>query len=234
MCRGFLDEPNTQSETDMLKELLHRIYALSLSPAERRHRLVGPPKLWQMKRDFQISFLKRSGLEEHHYLLDVGCGTLRGGIPIIDYLLPQRYTGVDVRPGVLEEARKEVNDAGLADKQPFLILANGTQELPSSYDFVFAFSVFMHMTDENLASTLEMILPHLKPSGVVLANVNVGEDRSEAWQGFPVVWKPLAEYESFFHRYGLDTEDLGTLRSLGHVSGFEDQDEQRMLRLTRL
>ena len=53
---------------------------------EKRASLVGPPKLWQSKRDCQIKFLLEHGLKQDHYLLDLGCGVLRGGIPIINYL----------------------------------------------------------------------------------------------------------------------------------------------------
>ena len=52
----------------------------------RRHGLVGRPELWQQKRDFQIAFLREHGLLPAHVLVDLGCGTLRGGIPIIAYL----------------------------------------------------------------------------------------------------------------------------------------------------
>jgi len=46
-----------------------------------------------MKRRFQIDFFRRQGLRPDQTLFDLGCGTLRGGIPIIDYLEPGFYTG---------------------------------------------------------------------------------------------------------------------------------------------
>ena len=76
----------------------------------RRHSLVGRPELWQLKRDFQISFLREHGLEPGHFLLDIGCGTLRGGIPIIEYLDAGSYVGIDVRSEAIEEARRELRE----------------------------------------------------------------------------------------------------------------------------
>ena len=69
-----------------------------------RHHWVGPQDLWRMKRQFQIDFLLRMGLQPDEDLLDLGCGTLRGGIPMIEYLHAGKYVGVDVRAEVLAEA----------------------------------------------------------------------------------------------------------------------------------
>src|SRR5215470_4161956 len=92
------------------------IKSLTQSKEERRHALVGASHLWKMKRDFQIQFLKTMALQPQHYLLDLGCGTLRGGIPLIGYLDEGHYTGVEVREATLKEARKELRDADLEKK----------------------------------------------------------------------------------------------------------------------
>jgi len=43
-----------------LRDLIRRIKSLTLPREERRHSLVGPAKLWRMKRDFQIGFFEKS------------------------------------------------------------------------------------------------------------------------------------------------------------------------------
>src|ERR1017187_3496889 len=53
-------------------------------------------------RRFQIALLKERGLVPSHRLLEIGCGPLTGGIPIIDFLEPDNYVGVDVRSSVLD------------------------------------------------------------------------------------------------------------------------------------
>src|SRR5207237_3852901 len=78
---------------------------------ERRSAMVGPASLWQMKRDFQINFLRSMGLEPENYLLDIGCGVLRGGIPIIQYLAEGHYYGIEVRSDALEEGTRSLRDA---------------------------------------------------------------------------------------------------------------------------
>ena len=81
-----------------------------------RHDWVGPG-YHEMKRDFQITSLKSLGLQPRHVFLDLGCGTLRGGIPIIDYLETGNYWGVDVRSKVLSEARNELAEYCLQTKE---------------------------------------------------------------------------------------------------------------------
>jgi len=203
---------------------------------ERRHALVGPARLWKMKRDFQIDFLKRMRLEPEHFLLDLGCGTLRGGLPLIEYLEDGHYFGVEVRPEVLEEGRKELREAGLEHKRPTLLVADRMSDLviDHQFDFVWAFSVLIHMNDEALSDTLSMVRNHLRPGGAFFANVNLGEEATKGkWQGFPVVSHPLAYYAELCDKNGLEALDIGPLQEYGHLSGVEAQDQQRMLKIVK-
>jgi len=61
------------------------------------------------------------GLLPKHRLLDIGCGVLRGGIPLIEYLDAGHYVGVEARTEVLKEARKELAKSGLEGKRPLLV-----------------------------------------------------------------------------------------------------------------
>ena len=123
----------------------------------RRHGLVGRPELWQQKRDFQIAFLREHGLQPTHVLVDLGCGTLRGGIPIIAYLDESSYVGIDVRGEAIEEARNELQEHGLAHRRPELIATPSlaSVDLGRTADYVWAFSVLMHLADERLDECLD-------------------------------------------------------------------------------
>ncbi|MFP7722482.1 class I SAM-dependent methyltransferase [Lysobacter sp. A3-1-A15] len=184
-----------------------------------------------MKRLFQIEFLRGRNLAPADHLLDLGCGTLRGGIPLIDYLDAGGYVGIDVREEVIVEARAELELHGLGDKRATLLATDGLAALAlgRSFDVVWAFSVLIHMDDAHLEEALEFTARHLAPAGVLYANVNVGERAPGGWQGFPVMWRPLAAYADAARRAGLEVEDLGALGGLGHDSGVAAQDAQRML-----
>ena len=51
---------------------------------------------WEEHRCFQIAFLREQGLKPSHKILEIGCGPLTGGIPIIRYLEPNNYFGLDI------------------------------------------------------------------------------------------------------------------------------------------
>lgn len=200
----------------------------------RAANLVGKPELWKAQRRFQFEFLTAHGLRPEHRLLDIGCGTLRAGIPLIGYLEPGRYAGVEARAPVLEEGRRELVESGLEQKRPQLIdAADPAQvQLAAPVDFAWAFMVLIHMRDEVLDAYLGFVSRSLTEGGEFYGNVRLGERPEGSWQGFPVVSRPREFYDSLAASHGLIVNDIGTLESLGHRVGVVG-DEMMMLRFTR-
>jgi SAM-dependent methyltransferase len=188
-----------------------------------------------MKRRFQIDFLRGQGLRPHHRLLDLSCGTLRGGIPLIDYLDAGHYTGLEVRIDVLAEGRRELAEASLTAKQPTLLMCEQLErlELPTRFDMVWAFAVLINMSDAILDTALAADSGHLADGAAFFGNVNIGDEPEGHWQGFPVVCHPWSHYQAAFLRHGLHVQDIGSLAELGHHHpqlGRERMERQRMLR----
>lgn len=220
----------------VIKSALRRLASRRVGKSEDRHALVGDPALASMKRDFQIAFLRSNGLHPEHRLLDLGCGTLRGGIPIIQYLAAGQYYGVDVRASVIAEAWRELHDYDLGHKRPTLVCLSEAQEKfqDTCFDVVWAFSVLIHMQDTNFRQTIRFVAEHLCPDGRFFANVKIGREESHGrWQGFPVVTRPLTFYERESHAVALSVAVLGSLERLGHRSGRPQQDQQIMLCFTK-
>ncbi len=220
---------------DMLRVLKRAVTNLTLTKAERRHARVGPAELWGMKRDFQIRFLKTMDLMPEHCLLDIGCGTLRGGVPIIDYLQEGRYYGVEAREEVLNEGKRELCDSLLEGKKPNLLFSEDMSKLvvTQKFDYIWAFSVLMHMSNDVLGKTLRFVSDHMSTGGVFYANVNIGEREEGGWQGFPVVARSFEFYSHLCSEHGLVVSDIGSLEEHGHISNVLSQDCQRMLRISR-
>ena len=216
--------------------LKQRIKSRSHTKEERRHALVGPANLWKMKRDFQIQFLRDMGLKPEHDLFEIGCGTLRGGVPLIQYLESGHYFGAEVREEALDEGRKELQEAGLEGKNPTLLLSPDISQLKvdQTFDYMWAFSVLIHMNDKILNDTLGFVSKHLSEEGVFYANVNIGYREEGNWQGFPVVARTLEFYSQACAMNDLVVSDIGALKELGHIANVEAQDNQRMLKITRV
>ena len=221
----------TSSQPRALRSARHWA-AVLFSPDSRRHAKVGPLEHWREKRAFQIQFLRDRGLQPGNSFLDLGCGTLRGGIPIIEYLDEGGYTGVDARPEIIDEARAELRAHHLEDKHPTLTVSSdlATQDLGHHYDVIWAFSVLIHMSDEVLDSAFGFVRRHLAGDGVFYATVTTESRQDKVWEGFPDVARPVSFYEQHARANGLAVEDLGALRTLGHPLGHGA--EHRMLGVT--
>jgi len=200
-----------------------------------RHDLVGSASLWKMKRDFQLAFLQEQGMQPGHRVVDIGCGTLRGGIPIIEYLDEGNYYGIEAREEALVEARLELEQHGLAGKGAHLVHARDlkTLSLPARFDFAWAFSVLFHMPDEVLEGCVDFVGRQLAAGGSLYANVHIGSRKPKRWKEFPVVWRSLEQYRTLGARHGLEVEDIGSLYDVGHRSGRSSHDRQRVLRFRK-
>jgi SAM-dependent methyltransferase len=203
-----------------------------VSAEARRHAKVGPASVWKEKRHFQIHFLREHGLRSEDYFLDIGCGTLRGGIPIIEFLEPEHYVGIDARAEVLDDARAELHAHHLEDKRPRLVATSDLAplDLGRRFDVIWAFAVLIHMSDEVLDDALDFVGRHLEAGGVFYANVTTEERSDKVWEGFPDVARPISFYEQHAAAHGFSVENLGSLHSLGHAHGHGES--QQMLRFT--
>jgi len=168
-------------------------------------------------RRFQVAFLKERGLVPSSRLLEIGCGPLTGGIPIIEYLEPGNYVGIDVRSSVLDLSWKEIGKARLSAKNARLVCSSsfGSTELgDQTFDFILSFSVLYHLSDEILEAYFGAVRKRLKPTGICFANVNTMYESSR-WLEFPFLKRTMEQYVEIAQKKGLTTVPLGELCELG-------------------
>lgn len=186
----------------------------------RLQEMVGPPGLFKESRDFQLQFLKARGMRPGHQILDIGCGPLRGGLPLIRFLDAQCYTGVDVRSEVVEEALTQIRKHSLTNKHPTVICSAkfGQKELGrAKFDYIWCFQLFYHLDDDLVADCLKAVASRLKADGVCFATVNT-HAREGSWKEFPYTRRPTDFYAALAERCQLEMKDLGPLQDHGFTS----------------
>jgi cyclopropane fatty-acyl-phospholipid synthase-like methyltransferase len=132
-----------------------KAYRASTDDRVRRdpHEAVGGQ--WDTVGPLQCDFLVEQGLEPGHRMLDIGCGTLRGGRFFIRHLDPGRYTGMDISTQALDFARELIEEKGLADRVPKLVLnedlrLNFEELAGQQFDVLLAQSVFTHLQTDQI------------------------------------------------------------------------------------
>lgn len=150
------------------------IYHRELKPeeiAEGAHRLmVGA--MWDEIGNLQFEFLKSRGLRPEHKLCDMGCGALRGGLQFVRYLDSGNYYGLDINASLLEGGRRELEQAGLAQKEAHLLLNDKFQagRFETQFEYVLAVSVFTHLFGNHILRCLAEVRKVLAPQGQFFAS----------------------------------------------------------------
>jgi SAM-dependent methyltransferase len=168
-------------------------------------------------RRFQVEELKKLGLDQSHSVLEIGCGPLTAGIPVIEFLEPDRYVGVDVRPSVLDVAWQQIGRHELSAKNPRLVRSDdfGNEELGKrKFEFIWAFSVLFHLSDDILDRLFWSVSQRLAAGGMMVANVQTDVE-SSTWLEFPFLKRSVEDYRLAAARQGLKTAELGTIQQRG-------------------
>lgn len=148
----------------------------------RMNRRVKKNPNWglNINKKFQLEYLTQEGLRPQNTVLDFGCGALAAGRYMIDFLEPQKYTGLDVSTGVLEEGKKRLAQADLLKKQPSLMVVPGGDisilKL-QKFDFIWAQSVFTHMPPDEIVKLLGKLIDYMGPHSAFYATFSPVEEK---------------------------------------------------------
>jgi hypothetical protein len=116
---------------------------------------------WEEFGPLQLDFMVGQGLQPHHVLCDVACGSLRAGVHFIPYLDAGNYLGIE-KMGLLVERGIEFElDADVyEEKKPELVVSSEFEfsRFSKSPDFAIANSLFTHLTPE----LIELCLRNLR------------------------------------------------------------------------
>jgi len=169
---------------------------------DKRASLVVKPDKWEVNRDKQFDFLLNKGLQLHHKVLDLGCGVLIGGIPVIGYLDTGNYYGLDNSDKRLAEGMKEVGDSGLIWKQPHLYLGyDKIEKLDVKFDYIWFHQVIIHMLDDVSQEVMHFIKKVLAPDGACFITANIADENktSISTMKYPCEWDLVHRTKEFYN-----------------------------------
>ena len=143
---------------------------------------VGPPEYYDIIGGLQLVVLMNVGLREHHKVLDVGCGSLRGGRFIMQYLLPGNYYGIEPNKWLVEAAiDNEIGQDMIDLKRPHFS-ANKHMELDEwgvQFDYIMAQSIITHAPLAMVRQLMQAVYQVLSPEGTFIATVFEGDEDNQ-------------------------------------------------------
>lgn len=161
--------------------------------------------------EYHAEYLRRHGLKAHHTVLDIGCGFGRTGIPLLRYLDPAKYIGVEISAERLRIAREWTEHENLQAKEPrwlvefdndLLYLEDGT------VDYIWAQSVLTHMPMKEIRKLLAAAHRVLSPNGAFLFNFTVSEGQSNHCSNVKDYQYPPDVIDGLLEEYGYTVEKM--------------------------
>lgn len=182
----------------------------------------GVPNPWEVDDGMPtVEFLKRHGLQPKHRLLDFGCGSLRIGRWLIEYLSRGKYFGIDPNTWLIEDAKEhEIPTEIWKAKRPKFNTNNDwdLDVFGKKFDYVFASNVLVHAAHCQITKLIHELDIVLAPGGMGLVNIlQPGEGVAGGHYGGDVWQYPSVSLHSpeCLTGHGLECETIDVLHGSG-------------------
>lgn len=113
------------------------------NPEFYRHH-VGPIEAFDSFGEERFQFLLKNGLKPNHKFLDIGCGALRIGKYLINYLKNNHYFGIDPAKNIVEIAYEKEIKQKLKFPEFLYNSEFNFKDFQTKFDFVLANDIFIH------------------------------------------------------------------------------------------
>lgn len=140
---------------------------------------VGNPDNYDKIGKIVFNLLLKYGLKPEHKLLDIGCGSLRVGKFIINYLNQSNYYGIDANNWLIVEALENENIN--LNKYPILTcVRNFDLDNNIKYNYILCNSVFIHACKKEIEKVFSQLNDILEDEGFFIFNYIEGKKDNEA------------------------------------------------------
>jgi cyclopropane fatty-acyl-phospholipid synthase-like methyltransferase len=173
--------------------------------------------------ELQLELLKLEGCVPQSHVLEVGCGCLSAGTPVMRYLKRGRYVGIEPNRWLVDAALSEWNVRLLVRRKSPAFLERSDFDaggLGRTFDYVLAHSILSHCAHRQLDEFIRNVSRVLRPNGRILASIRLAEGNAygspgspdgrdsleEEWQYPGVSWFRLDTVQRTAAAYGLQVE----------------------------
>jgi SAM-dependent methyltransferase len=207
-----------------------------LRPGSYRWKVGG---LWNEVGQLQFDYLVSQGLRPEHKMLDVGCGSMRGGRHFVEYLAPGNYYGLDIDTALLRAGQRELAKAGVADRGAHLLADDAFRfgRFGETFDYAWALSVFTHLPFNAIVRCLGEVERVLKPGGRFYASFyeNPGPRLNVEPHQEPQAFATTVDADPFYYdpdifRWAVEGSSLG----FELIGGWEHPRNQQMMVFSKL
>lgn len=131
----------------------------------------------------QLELLRRNGCTPDSHVLEIGCGCLVAGRPIMQFLKPGRYVGIEPNTWLLDAVREGLPDTTelIREKLP-VFLENMDFDASAAgrkFDYVISHSILSHSAAWQLPLFMKGVKKVLAPRGVAIASIRFYSDSNE-------------------------------------------------------
>lgn len=196
--------------------------------------------MWHEIGTLQFDFMLKQGLMPDHFFLDVGCGSLRGGIHFINYLKSGNYFGIDKNIDLLNAGRKiELIKNNLIQKNPCLLHMENFDFsiLQHSFHYALAQSIFTHLPISDIKTCIQNIDKILVRGGKFYATFF--EDKTNT-QSIEHLSSDGTHFSTFYdkdpYHYNFETFKQickGTELSVVYLGNWSHPRDQKMMVFTK-
>jgi SAM-dependent methyltransferase len=141
----------------------------------------------------QLELLRMNGLHPSAQVLEIGCGCLVAGLPIIRFLDAGRYVGIEPNQWLIDAAVEHLPNTRelFQQKQPVFLNRSDfdASELGRKFDFIISHSILSHAAHWQCPQFLAGVAKVLAPAGVALVSIRfydannnlMGDSLSPEW-----------------------------------------------------
>lgn len=164
--------------------------------------------VWDGMGELQLQILREQALRPSDTVLDIGCGSLRGGRKIIPYLEPGHYWGTDISDRLLQSAKETVEIEGLSEKSPHLLQVtdfsySGLEG--HTFSHILFFGVFTDLPPESIELAIAGLPRLMTEESVVLATFGLSDNHTADYRHIRFR-QPIDFYEDLAVKSGLQIE----------------------------